>query len=501
MNSPDGASAGHDQEAGNGFAREPGAPVARRDFLNLAAKGLGGVALASLLRRDLSATTQSATATDARSTGHPLPLVNPGAKRVIYLFQSGGPAQMDLFDYKPHLDAVHGQDVPDSVFNGQRLNGMTSGQTSFPVARSTFRFRQHGRSGMWLSDAMPHLAGVADELCVIRSMHTEAINHDPAITFSLTGFQIAGRPSMGAWLSYGLGSDNADLPAFVAMLSGNGGQPLYDRLWGSGFLPSKYQGVRFRSESDPVLYLNNPAGVSTELRRRTLDDLSKLNRIRRAVTGDPEIDTRIAQYEMAYRMQTSVPELTDVSDEPESTFELYGDDARKPGSYAYNALMARRLSERGVRFVQLFHRGWDQHGSLPGGLKRQCDATDQATAGLITDLRRRGLLDDTLVIWGGEFGRTVYCQGDLSPDNYGRDHHPRCFTMWLAGGGFKGGLTYGETDDYSYNIARDPVSVHDLHATVLRQLGIHHESLTFKFQGRHYRLTDVHGHAVAALVS
>jgi len=331
-------------------------------------------------------------------------------------------------------------------------------------------------------------------------MHTEAINHDPAITFLQTGFQIAGRPSIGAWMSYGLGSENANLPAFVAMLSGKGDQPLYDRLWGAGFLPSVHQGVRFRSGKDPVLYLNNPDGFSDGLRRKTLDHLGTLNRMRLDVTGDPEIETRIAQYEMAYRMQSSVPELTDVSSEPASTFELYGEDARKPGTYAYNALIARRLSERGVRFVQLFHRGWDTHGGLPGQLRARCKETDQATAGLITDLKQRGLLDDTLVVWGGEFGRTVYCQGDLAVNNYGRDHHPRCFTMWVAGGGFKAGFTYGATDDFGYNIVENPVSVHDLHATLLHQLGVNHERLTFKFQGRHFRLTDVHGTVVKALL-
>lgn len=450
---------------------------------------LGGVALASLLNPDT-----------LRADGGALPNGLPGfpnlpakAKRVIYLFQSGGPSQLDLFDYKPQLDKAHGKEVPDSVFNGQRLTGMTAGQVSFPAARSILEFKQHGQSGAWISDALPRLGDVADEICFIKSMHTDAINHDPAITFFQSGFQIAGRPSIGAWLSYGLGSESENLPAFVAMLSGSGGQPLYDRLWGAGFLPSRHQGVRFRSGRDPVLYLNNPEGMEMKLRRRTLDHLAELNSIRGDATGDPEIRTRISQYEMAYRMQTSVPELTDVSSEPESVFQLYGADARKPGTYAYNALLARRMSERGVRFVQLFHRGWDQHNGLPGGIRRQGRATDQATAALIADLRQRGLLDETLIVWGGEFGRTVYCQGDLSPKNYGRDHHPRCFTVWMAGGGIKPGVSIGETDDYSYNIVRDPVSVHDLHATILHQLGVDHKKLTFKFQGRHYRLTDIHG--------
>jgi len=459
----------------------------RRQFLGKAtAASMGALALSSLLDPRVA----------QAGLHHPAK-----AKRVIYLFQSGGPPQHDTYDYKPYLDKVHGQETPPSVFNGQRLTGMTSGQSSFPVARSVFKFQQHGRSGQWISEAMPHLAKVADDLCIIRSMHTEAINHDPAITFLQTGFQIAGRPSIGAWMSYGLGSESEDLPAFVAMLSGSGGQPLYDRLWGAGFLPSKHQGVRFRSGKNPVLFLNNPDGFSDGLRRKTLDHLSRLNRMRLDVTGDPEIETRIAQYEMAYRMQTSVPELTDVSDEPDSTFALYGEDARKPGTYAYNALIARRLSERGVRFVQLFHRGWDTHSSLPAQLRARCRDTDQATAGLIQDLKQRGLLDETLVVWGGEFGRTVYCQGELTPKSYGRDHHPRCFTMWVAGGGFRPGISYGATDDYSYNIAENPVSVHDLHATLLYQLGVDHERLTYKFQGRDYRLTDVHGQVVRELVS
>jgi hypothetical protein len=464
----------------------------RRQFLGRATAAMGGLALAALLDPTLA----------RAAAGLPgLVRANPRAKRIIYLFQSGGPAQHETFDYKPQLDALHGQETPASVFNGQRLTGMTSGQSSFPVARSIFKFQPHGQSRAWVSEAMPHLAGVVDDLCFIRSMHTEAINHDPAITFLQTGFQIAGRPSIGAWLSYGLGSENDNLPAFVAMLSGRGDQPLYDRLWGAGFLPSVHQGVRFRSGQDPVLYLNNPEGFSAGLRRKTLDHLGALNRMRLDVTGDPEIETRIAQYEMAYRMQSSVPELTDVSREPASTFELYGEDARKPGTYAYNALIARRLSERGVRFVQLFHRGWDTHGGLPGQLRARCKETDQATAGLIKDLKQRGLLDETLVVWGGEFGRTVYCQGDLAANNYGRDHHPRCFTMWVAGGGFKAGFTHGATDDFGYNIAENPVSVHDLHATLLQQLGVNHERLTFKFQGRHFRLTDIHGSVVRNLLA
>ena len=479
----------------NPFSINPDSLLARsrRQFLAQSGAGIGGAALASLLGQQSHA---SSSLSDASFPTHA-----PKAKRIIYLFQSGGPSQMDLFDYKPHLNAMHGQETPDSIFNGQRLTGMTAGQSSFPVARSIFDFKQHGQSGAWISELMPHLASVADDVTFVKSLYTEAINHDPAITFLLTGFQIAGRPSMGAWSSYGHGSENENLPAFVAMLSGSGGQPLYDRLWGPGFLPSKHQGVRFRSGKDPVLYLNNPAGISETVRRQTLDDMGVLNRMRQGVVADPEIETRIAQYEMAYRMQSSVPDLTDLSDEPESTFDLYGEDARRPGTYAYNVLMARRLAERGTRFIQLFHRGWDQHGNLPGGIRKQCENTDQASAGLIKDLKLRGLLDDTLVIWGGEFGRTVYCQGDLSPKSYGRDHHPRCFTTWMAGGGVKQGLTYGETDDFSYNVTKDPVSVHDFHATILHLLGVNHEKLTYKFQGRHFRLTDVHGHILNDILS
>ncbi|MDA7915876.1 DUF1501 domain-containing protein [Verrucomicrobia bacterium] len=464
--------------------------MTRRHFFNRSATGIGAAALGSLMNPGTNY---------ASSKGFPNYL--PKAKKVIYLFQSGGPSQLDLYDPKPHLDKVHGQEVPDSVFNGQRLTGMSSGQASFPAARSIFKFPHHGQSGTQISELMPYLGKVADDICLVRSVHTEAINHDPAITFMQTGFQIAGRPSIGSWLSYGLGSENSNIPAFVAMLSGSGGQPLYDRLWGSGFLPSRHQGVRFRSGKDPVLYLNNPDGMSADLRRKTLNDISSLNNMHAALTGDPEIQTRIAQYEMAFRMQSSVPELTEITDEPDSTFKLYGEDARKPGTYAHNALLARRMSERGVRFVQLFHRGWDQHGGLPGGISKQCKNTDQASAALITDLKQRGLLDETLVIWGGEFGRTVYCQGDLAPNKYGRDHHPRCFSMWMAGGGIKPGITYGETDDYSYNIAKDPANIHDLHATYLHLLGVHHEKLIFRFQGRDYRLTDVEGELIKPIIA
>jgi len=458
----------------------------RRYFFSRAASGLGIAALANLLHAD--------------EAPQGLPHFAPKAKRVIYLFQSGGPSQMELFDHKPRLMDLATTELPDSIRKGQRLTGMTSTQTSFPVAPSLFKFQQHGKSGAWLSELMPHLGKVADDLCFIKSMYTEQINHDPAVTFLQTGFQLAGRPSIGAWLSYGLGSENKELPAFIVMISQGSGnpndQPLADRQWGSGFLPTKYQGVKFRSGSDPVLYLSDPPGFNQSQRRRFIDDLAKLNRVELEDSGDPEIATRIAQYEMAYKMQSSVPELTDVSSEPASTFERYGPDARRPGSFAANCLLARRLTERGVRFVQLFHRGWDQHALLPKQIPGQARDVDQPSAALIQDLKERGLLEDTLVVWGGEFGRTVYCQGKLTADNYGRDHHPRCFTMWMAGGGIKPGITHGETDDYCYNITKDPVHVHDLHATILHCLGIDHTRLTYKFQGRGFRLTDVHGSVV-----
>jgi hypothetical protein len=429
----------------------------------------------------------------------------PTAKRVIYLFQSGAPSQLDLFDHKPKLKDFFGKDLPDSVRRGQRLTGMTATQESFPVVPSKYKFRQRGKSGAWVSDLLPRTAAVADELCFIKSVHTEAINHDPAITFVQTGAQLAGRPSLGAWVAYGLGSPAKDLPAFVVLLSQGSGnptdQPLYDRLWGSGFLPSRYQGVKFRSQGDPVLYLANPDGVSAQGQRRLLDDLAELNALKQAAVGDPEIATRTAQYEMAFRMQASVPDLVDLSQEPASTFDLYGEDAKKPGTFAANCLLARRLAERDVRFIQLYHRGWDQHTNLPKQIEGQCRDTDRASAALITDLKQRGLLKDTLVIWGGEFGRTVYCQGRLTADDYGRDHHPRCYIVWLAGGGIKPGLTYGETDDFSYNVVKDPVPVHDLNATILRCLGIDHLKLTYKYQGRHFRLTDVHGEVVKGVLA
>jgi len=476
--------------------------LTRRRLFGRAASGLGTAALASLLADDANS---AETAIPAKGAAPFVLAGKPKAKRVIYLFQSGAPSQLDLFDYKPGLVKYDGQDLPASVRMGQRLTGMTAGQTAFPIAPTIFNFKQHGKSGAWVSELLPHTAAQADDLCFIKSMHTEAINHDPAITFSNTGSQIAGRPSIGSWMSYGLGTENRDLPAFVVMISHGTGrpndQPLYDRLWGSGFLPTHHQGVKFRSVGDPVLYLSNPPGLDAAGRRRQLDDLAALNQMNRREFGDPEIDTRIAQYELAYRMQTSVPQLTDISDEPEHTFKAYGPDAKKPGTFAANCLLARRLAERGVRFIQLFHRGWDQHSSLPKQLRGQCSDTDQPSAALVADLKQRGLLDDTLVVWGGEFGRTVYCQGAKRPDNYGRDHHPRCYTIWLAGGGIRGGLSHGATDEHSYNITADPVHVHDLNATILHCLGVNHTKLVFRFQGRDFRLTDVAGEVVKKILA
>ena len=432
-----------------------------------------------------------------------LPHFTPKAKNVILLFQHGAPSQLDLFDWKPGLQERRGQNLPDSIRQGQRLTGMSAFQESFPTAPTIFKFAQHGQSQQWFSELVPHMAKMSDDLCFVKSLNTEAINHDPAVTFSQTGFQLAGRPSIGSWVSYGLGSENQNLPAYVVMVSQGVGntQALADRAFGSGFLPTKYTGVKFRGGADPVLYLSDPAGYSREARRRYLDDLGQLNQIKLDDYQDPEIATRIAQYEMAFRMQASVPELSDLTKEPQATFDLYGPDAKKPGSYAANCILARRLVERGVRFVQLFHRGWDQHANLPKEIRGQCLETDQPSAALVQDLKQRGLLKDTIVIWMGEFGRTVYSQGTLTETNYGRDHHPRCFTAWVAGGGFKGGLTYGETDDFSYNIAENAVDLHDLHATILSALGVDHMRLTFKFQGRHYRLTDVKGQVVKPLLS
>ncbi|HAD58732.1 MAG TPA: sulfatase [Planctomycetaceae bacterium] len=472
----------------------------RRAVLEGSTLGLGAMALSQL----------SAPASAAEKPRHPngglqgLPHSPPRVRRVIYLFQSGGPAQMDLFDYKPGLHRRFGEEVPTSIYPDERKTTMTSGQSSFPVAPSALRFRQYGDSGTWLSEPQKHLSEVVDDICVIRSMYTEAINHDPAATLFQTGSVIAGRPSMGAWVSYGLGSENANLPAFVALTSngtGKQGQPLYDRLWGAGFLPGRFQGVKFRGQGDPILDLYNPQGMTREQRRRTLNSLQKLNAQQAGRFNDPAIATRIAQYELAFRMQMSVPELIDVQSEPKNVLDMYGPEATQVGKYAYNCLLARRLAERGVRFIQLYHRGWDAHGNAPRGVASQCRDTDQPTAALLKDLKQRGMLEDTLVVWGGEFGRTIYCQGKLTRTNYGRDHHPNCFTYWMAGGGVRGGMTYGATDEYSVNVVENPVHVHDLQATILHQLGINHERLTYRFQGRHYRLTDVHGNVVNDVLS
>ena len=473
--------------------------LTRRRFLELSGSGIGAAALATLYNEDLLAQVPNAV---GALPG--LPHFAPKAKRIIYLFQSGAPSQHELWDYKPKLAELRGTDLPPSVRGDQRLTAMTASQSSFPLVPSLFKFAQHGESRAWVSELMPHTAKIVDDLCFIKSMHTEAINHDPGITFFQTGAQLAGRPSIGAWLSYGLGTMNSDLPTFVAMVSkgsAQGGQPLYDRLWGSGFLPSRYQGVKFLSTGDPVLYLSNPPGVDEGTRRRFLDDLEKLNRQKEEEFGDPEPNTRIAQYEMAYRMQSSVPELTDLSDEPDSVFDLYGEDSRQSGTFAGNCLLARRLAERDVRFIQLFHRGWDHHTRLPRSIQQQAKDVDQAQAALVQDLKQRGMLDDTLVLWGGEFGRGPYSQGVLTEDNYGRDHHPRCFTIWMAGGGSKPGITYGESDDFGYNVAADPVHIHDLHATMLHLLGIDHTKLTFQFQGRDFRLTDVHGTVIDSILA
>ena len=460
----------------------------RRLFLQSSAAGIGTAALASLFQPD-------AALANVGVTHHPAK-----AKRIIYLFQSGAPSQMDLFDPKPAMTSKRGENLPDSIRQGQRLTTMTSGQTSFPVAPSLFHFAQHGESGMWFTELMPHMAQVADEFCMIRSMHTEAINHDPAITFCQTGSQLAGRPSIGSWASYGLGSENLDLPAYVVLTSFGSGrpddQPLYDRLWSSGFLPTMHQGVKFRNQGDAVLYLSNPPGIDAAARRSSLDRLKSLNEKHHQGLGDPEIQTRIAQYEMAFRMQTSVPELLDFKSEPKHILDLYGPDVHRPGSYAANCLLARRLAERDVRFTQLFHMGWDHHFGLPAALRGQCQDTDQPTAALITDLKQRGLLNDTLIVWGGEFGRTIYSQGKITETDYGRDHHPRCFTVLMAGAGVKPGLTYGVTDDYCYNILENPVHVHDLNATILHLMGVDHTRLTYRYQGRDFRLTDIHGEII-----
>ncbi len=466
----------------------------RRHFLGASALGLGSLALSSIL-------SPFSALAGAPAIGSPH--FAPNAKRIIYLFQSGGPSQFETFDPKPILRDQHGQPLPDSVRKGQRLTGMSANQAILPLASSFTSFSPKGQSRQSVSDLLPHTAKIADDICIVNSMFTEAINHDPAITFFCTGSQQPGRPSMGAWLSYGLGSINANLPAFIVLVSKDASrdQPLYARLWGTGFLPSEHQGVQFRAGAEPVLYLTNPEGVSPHARRSMLDALRKLNSDQSQHTLDPEVTARIAQAEMAFRMQTSVPDATDFSSEPEEVFSLYGESARTPGTYAANCILARRLIERGVRFVQLFHQGWDQHGDLPRSIAHQCKQTDQPSAALVMDLKRRGLLDDTLVVWGGEFGRTAYCQGKMTSDNYGRDHHPRCFSIWLAGGGIKPGTTYGKTDEYGYNIVENGVHVHDLHATMLHLMGIDHEQLIYKFQGRGFRLTDVAGKLVRGIMA
>lgn len=470
----------------------------RRNFLNRTAMGLGALALQQLL------SPFGATAgTLEEQLQAALPRIAPKAKKVIYLFMAGGPSQFETFDYKPKLQQLYGSQLPDSVRKGQRLTGMSANQSALPVVPSAYKFNQHGESRTWVSELLPYTAQVVDELCVIKSMYTEQINHDPAITFFQTGHQLPGRPSIGSWISYGLGSENKNLPAFIVLVSKNASkdQPLYARLWGNGFLPSEHQGVQFRSGKDPVLFLKDPEGYDGADRQEMLAYLRQLNELQNEPWSDPEVGARIAQYEMAFRMQTSVPDIMDVSKEPDEVFDLYGPDSKDSGTYAANCLLARKLLEKDVRFVQLYHQGWDHHGSLPKGMEYQCKQIDRPTAALIKDLKRRGMLDDTLVIWGGEFGRTVYSQGKISPESYGRDHHPRCFTMWMAGAGVKKGFTFGATDDFSYNIVKDPMHVHDFQATLLHLMGIDHEQLTFKFQGRRFRLTDVHGHVVKSILT
>ena len=466
----------------------------RRSFLRDSMLGLGGLALSSFTDPAPGSFGSNAT----------LPHFNAKAKRIIYLFQSGAPSQMELFDFKPQLKERFGQELPDSVRGNQRVTGMTSNQRSFPIAMGDFTFDQYGQSGAWLSNLLPYHRKICDELCFIKTMHTEAINHDPAVTFIQTGSQQAGRPSIGSWMSYGLGTENQNLPTFCVLLSRSkwgGGQPLYAKLWGNGFLPSSHQGVMFRSGQDPVLYLNDPQGMSRQTRRMMLDHLAAMHQSQYEHLQDQELLSKVEQYEMAYRMQTSVPETLSIKDEPPHIYKLYGEAARQPGTYARNCLLARKLIESGVRFVQLYHQGWDMHGNLPTLIHELTEDTDQASAGLIQDLKQRGLLEDTLVIWGGEFGRGCYSQGKLSPTNYGRDHHPRCFTIWMAGAGIKKGVTIGETDDFSYNIVKDPVHVHDLQATIMHLMGIDHERFTYKYQGRRFRLTDVHGHVVKQVLA
>ncbi len=476
----------------------------RRYFFGRLAAGLGTAALASVINPSLLGATETAMS-DAPSSSPSILHHSAKAKRVIWLFMADAPSQIDLFEHKPKMQEMFDKDLPDSVRNGQRITTMTSGQARFPIAPSVFKFLQHGQSGAWVSELLPEIASIADELTFVKSMNTEAINHDPAITFIQTGSQLPGRPSAGAWISYGIGSPNKDLPAFVVlhsrMAAGSMSQALFSRLWGAGFLPTEHQGVALRSTGDPVLYLSNPPGVTDKIRRQMLNGLVEMNQRQAAEMGDPETLSRIAQYEMAYRMQTSVPELVDISNESQAVLDMYGPEVNEPGTFAYNCLLARRLAERGVRFTQVFLRGWDHHGNLPPSIRQLVKTADRPSAALIKDLKQRGLLDDTLVIWGGEFGRTIYSQGALTKENYGRDHHPRCFTMWMAGGGMKPGITYGQTDDFSYNIVDKPVHVHDLNATILHLLGIDHERLTYRFQGRDFRLTDVHGKVVHEILT
>jgi hypothetical protein len=473
----------------------------RRNFLRKSSLGFGSIALSSMLSPSLGIA-KNFSSPNIFSTNS-LPHFIPKAKRVIYLFQSGGPSQIETYDYKPLLEKWHGSEIPQSLKETQRNSGMVEGQSSYPLVKSIFNFKQYGQSGAWVSELFPHTAEIVDELCIIKSMKTDAINHEPAVMFVQTGSQLTGRPSIGSWLSYGLGSDNKDLPSFVVLLSKShpGAQPLNSAAWSNGFLPSHHQGVQFRSGKDPVLYLNNPHGVSIDDRRRDINFINELNRQQFDLYEDTKIISQIKQYEMAYKMQQSVPEALNVREEPDHIYNLYGEEAKIPGTYAFNCLQARRLAERDVKFIQLYHTGWDQHGNLPSQIKKQAEATDQATAGLVKDLKQRGLLEDTLVIWGGEFGRTSFSQGRLTADNYGRDHHPGCFTMWMAGAGVKKGIVYGKTDDFSYNVVENPVHVHDFQATMLHLLGVNHEKFTFKHQGRRFRLTDVHGEVIKDLLS
>lgn len=473
----------------------------RRNFLRKSSLGFGSIALSSMLSPSLGVAKNFSSPNIFSTNG--LPHFIPKAKRVIYLFQSGGPSQIETYDYKPLLEKWHGSEIPQSLKETQRNSGMVEGQSSYPLVKSIFNFKQYGQSGAWVSELFPHTAEIVDELCIIKSMKTDAINHEPAVMFVQTGSQLTGRPSIGSWLSYGLGSDNKDLPSFVVLLSKShpGAQPLNSAAWSNGFLPSHHQGVQFRSGKDPVLYLNNPHGVSIDDRRRDINFINELNRQQFDLYEDTKIISQIKQYEMAYKMQQSVPEALNVKEEPDHIYNLYGEEAKIPGTYAFNCLQARRLAERDVKFIQLYHTGWDQHGNLPSQIKKQAEATDQATAGLVKDLKQRGLLEDTLVIWGGEFGRTSFSQGRLTADNYGRDHHPGCFTMWMAGAGVKKGIVYGKTDDFSYNVVENPVHVHDFQATILHLLGVNHEKFTFKHQGRRFRLTDVHGEVIKDLLS